>query len=312
MVEQPQSEPNQPPEKQPGIFQRLKKALNFKKMSRSQAAYTILFLIVVGLMIFIYVYTYLGEFTEDQIGDSGLLTTIIMGLFIQPIVWLGVQYAILIFLGIMLLQCIIAPIPSEFVQIIGGLLFGIFLGGFLSYAGIMVTAFIGYYIAIRGGASVIGAAIGEKNVKAMERFIGKYGIWAMIVGRGIPYIPFDLVTYGSGLVKMGKKDYVIGTLIGTGPRSFFYSYIGSRLGFILFGEEVVGLEAINKLTNAINSGAVTIEGLVDQVSGDFNFILTLTILIVVVGFAVFYFIVLPYMRRKVAREEKRVLTQTPA
>ena len=296
MVEQPQTDNSQPPQKAPGIFARIKESLNFKKMSRGQAAYTILFLGIIVLMIFIYVYTYLGVFTQDALGDSGFLTEVILRFFIIPIRSLQ-AWGILLFIGIMLLQCIVAPIPSEFVQIIGGLLFGVWIGGLLSYGGIMLTAFIGYYIANRGGANVIKAVIGEKNVGAMERFIGKYGIWAMIVGRGIPYIPFDLVTYGSGLVKMGKRDYIIGTFIGTGPRSFYYSYMGS----ILFAGD------IDEIYHQIVDHGVSIESIVDQVSGDFNLILTLTLLIVVGGFAVFYFVVLPYMRKKAAKEIK----QTP-
>ncbi|OLS13842.1 MAG: DedA family protein [Promethearchaeota archaeon CR_4] len=293
MVELPQNEDRQPSQKEPGFLTRIKDSLNLRKMSRGQAVYTIFFLVIVGLMAFLYIYTYLI--------DETLLTRIIVTWFVIPVKSVGYVGGVPLYFGIMFLQCIVAPIPSELVQVVGGLIFEFWWGAILSLIGIMITAFIGYYIAIKGGAHVIGAAIGEKNVKAMERFIGKYGIWAMIVGRGIPFIPFDFMTYGAGLVKMKKRDFVVGTLIGTVPRSFFYAWIGSSLF-------PGGVESI---IDAWNASSLDFDAKLAEVSGSFNLILTLTILIVLGGFALFQFVILPYMRKKVARDVHQLPPQAP-
>ena len=53
---------------------------------------------------------------------------------------------------------------------------------------------------------------------------------AIIVTRFLPFIAFDPISYVSGLVDMDIKKYSIGTLIGSIPRAFFYSWLGSTLG----------------------------------------------------------------------------------
>ncbi|GAB4305713.1 MAG: hypothetical protein Kow0069_01870 [Promethearchaeota archaeon] len=266
----------------PGLFERLKDAFNFKNYTKKQLAYTLAFLAIVGLMAFLYVYTFLVDLT--------FLTRIIVTLFVIPVLSIG-WWGIPLYFGIMLVQCVVAPIPSELVQVVGGLIFGFWTGTLLSFTGIMMTAFVGFTIASKGGAPVIEKAIGEKNVELLDRFISRYGIWAIIVGRLVPFIPFDLITYGSGLVHLKKRDFVVGTAIGTVPRSFFYAYIGSIL-FPGGAEEILA---------AWNAGTLDFEAKLDDVSGPFNLILTLTLLIVGGGFLVVQFVVLPWARKKAAK-----------
>jgi uncharacterized membrane protein YdjX (TVP38/TMEM64 family) len=269
-------------EKEPGIIARIKESLNFKKMSRGKAIYTLVFIAICTIMVFLYAYTYLV--------DKTFLTKIVVLLFVKPVGSMG-GWGVPLYFAMMLVQCIVAPIPSELVQVVGGLIFGITWGSILSLIGIMMTSFVGYYIAIKGGAHVIAAAIGQKNVKLMEKFISKYGIWAMIIGRGIPVIPFDLMTYGAGLVNMRKKDFVIGTLIGAIPRSIFYAWIGS----ILFPG---GMSEIL----AANPGELA--ALIEANSAQFNLILTLTLLCVGGGFLLVELVLLPILRKKANKEEK--------
>lgn len=282
---------NNTPQTEGGLVSRIKDSLNFKKMSRGKAIYTILFLAIVVVMVFLYVYTYLV--------DKTLLTRIVVLLFVIPVTSIG-GWGVLLYFGIMALQCIIAPIPSELVQVVGGLIFGVTWGSILSLIGIMMTSFIGYSIAIKGGAHVVAAAIGQHNVNLLEKFIGKYGIWAMIIGRGIPFIPFDLMTYGAGLVNLKKRDFIIGTLVGAVPRSIFYAWIGS----IMFPG------GVGEIIAAFEGGTLNFEAMLDSVSGNFNLILTLTLLIVGGGFLLVELVVLPQLRKKADRETKQINNST--
>lgn len=275
------------PQKEEGLISRIKESLNFKKMSRGKAIYTILFIAICAVMVFLYVYTYAV--------DKTLLTRIVVLLFVIPVTSIG-GWGVLLYFGIMALQCIVAPIPSELVQVVGGLIFGVTWGSILSLIGIMMTSFIGYSIAVKGGAHVVAAAIGQHNVNLLEKFINKYGIWAMIIGRGIPFIPFDLMTYGAGLVNLKKRDFIIGTLVGAIPRSIFYAWIGS----ILFPG------GVGEIITAFESGTLDFEAMLNAVSGNFNLILTLTLLIVGGGFLLVQVLVLPYLRKKADKEAKQV------
>ena len=266
-------------------FSRILDSLNFKKMSFVEAFFTAAFLIIMGLMVFLYAYTWLK--------DETLFTRIILQWFVIPVTQLGI-WGVFLYYGIMMVLCIVAPIPSELVQIVGGLLYGVVWGAFFSLTGIMITSYIGYTIAVKGGARVVAAAIGDENVVAIERFIGKYGIWAMIIGRGIPFIPFDLLTYGAGLVKMKPRDFALGTLIGTIPRSIFYAYIGNNLF-------PGGIESI---IEAYNRGELHFEEKINEVSAPFNIILLIIFGFVGGGLALFQFAILPKMRRDAEKEAK--------
>ena len=63
-----------------------------------------------------------------------------------------------------------------------------------------------------------------------DDFIRKHGIKAIIITRFIPIIPFDVISYTSGLVDIDVKKYLIGTFIGSIFRAFFYA----TLGWLLF------------------------------------------------------------------------------
>lgn len=267
-----------------GLARRVLEALDVRKMSKGQALYTYAFLAIAALMIFLYAYTFLV--------DKTMLTRIIVILFIIPVTAIG-AWGIPLYFGIMLLQCIVAPIPSEIVQVTGGLIFGWGWGSILSLTGIMFTAYIGYHIAIKGGARVIEAAIGKNNMDAMETFIGKHGIWAMILGRGVPFIPFDLLTYGAGLVKMGRRNFIIGTFIGAIPRSIFYAWVGSVMFPHGGAQELLAL---------VQSGdLLAFDAMLAVYADPFNFFLTITMLILAGGFALFYLVFLPLLRRSAGK-----------
>jgi uncharacterized membrane protein YdjX (TVP38/TMEM64 family) len=94
---------------------------------------------------------------------------------------------------------------------------------------------------------------------------------------------------------MKPKDFIIGTLIGTIPRSIFYAWIGNSL----FPGGVEDILA------AYEAGHLDFEEKLAEVSGSFNLILTLTIIIVGGGLALFQFGVLPKMRRDAEKEVRQ-------
>jgi uncharacterized membrane protein YdjX (TVP38/TMEM64 family) len=52
------------------------------------------------------------------------------------------------------------------------------------------------------------------------------GKWAVLLGGFIPFVPFDAVSYFSGLVKMKILAFTVLTFVGSVPRCLFYAYMG--------------------------------------------------------------------------------------
>nr|MDO8082428.1 VTT domain-containing protein [Candidatus Freyarchaeota archaeon] len=66
-------------------------------------------------------------------------------------------------------------------------------------------------------------------VLVADRWFTKWGGWAILATRLIPFVPFDLVSYGSGLTKIKFKTFFIPSVIGGYPRAFMYCFFGAKL-----------------------------------------------------------------------------------
>jgi uncharacterized membrane protein YdjX (TVP38/TMEM64 family) len=223
------------------------------------------------------------------IWDKTFLFDLIANYFLIPIYQLHVAYKVLIFFGFMILQAIVAPIPSEVILTTGGILFrwwGIPVG----VVGSMISAVLAFYISKRGGRSIVDAT-GEK-IKFLDRaivifdeWIKRWGIWAILLGRALPFVAFDNISYAAGLAKIKDWYYHLATFIGCFPRTAFYSFIG--IG-------ILGEKTIEDL--------IADPSLIETAASRFN-----AIFFSLFGIFVFMFIlsnVIYYLREKKKKKEK--------
>ena len=110
------------------------------------------------------------------------------------------------------------------------MIWGLALGGFMGVIGSMAAALLCFYISKKGGRPLAEKFVGEKAINLADGFIHKYGTAAILITRFLPFIAFDPISYAAGLVDMDIKKYSLGTLIGSFPRAFFYSWLGAILG----------------------------------------------------------------------------------
>lgn len=153
----------------------------------------------------------------------------------------------------MILQAIIAPIPSEALLLLGGASFGAFQGGMIGSLGETAGGIVSFFISRKGGRPVVKKLLGEKVMDFADKWFRTYGGRAVIIGRLVPVIPFDAVSYGAGLTSIKFRKFFIATFIASFPRAFFYSVLGS-----LVASEV----ARNGFISAFNKAVIIIGGLV--------------------------------------------------
>lgn len=127
----------------------------------------------------------------------------------------------------MVLQAIIAPIPSEMVLIFGGATFGLLIGTIFGGIGSCFGAIASFYISKKGGRPIVIKLLGKKNVNWADKWFKKWGGWAVLLGRLFPFIPFDAVSYGAGLTEISFSSFMTATIVGVFPRAIFYCYLGS-------------------------------------------------------------------------------------
>ncbi|MEM1554467.1 MAG: VTT domain-containing protein [Thermoproteota archaeon] len=137
---------------------------------------------------------------------------------------------ILLFLLVMIIQSIVSVIPAEAVLILGGSAFGFLLSSAMGTIGLMMGALINYAIGLKFGKPIVEKLIGRLELEKVEKFFDKHGAKIIFVFRFIPWVSFDVVSYFSGITNIPATVFMVATLIGTIPRTLFYSYLGEKIG----------------------------------------------------------------------------------
>ncbi|MFX1408939.1 MAG: TVP38/TMEM64 family protein [Promethearchaeota archaeon] len=272
-------EKNKPVEEKPAFLIRLKNyvknLINFSQYDIKTIIYIILFLILVAISLFLLYYIFFI--------DETILYKFVVNYFVNPIYELQV-IGIFLFILIMAFQGLIVPIPSEVVLLATGMIWGIYLGGIMGLIGSMAAGTLCFYISKKGGRPLAEKFVGEKAINIADAFIQKHGTKAIIITRFIPFIPFDVISYTSGLVDIDIKKYLIGTLIGSIFRSFFYAFLGA-LFFLRY-----------ELSLPIDFDTLPL-GAIQEQSIYFNTIL-LIILVVLVLMIILYYFLIKYLEKK--------------
>ncbi len=199
----------------------IKNLFDFSTYDTQTKFYVAIFLFLFAISVYLLYYIYFV--------DPTFLYRIVVEWFVNPIFLLGI-IGIFLFIAIMAIQGLIVPIPSEIVLLAAGIIWGVIMGGIMGVIGSMAAAILCYYVSKRGGRPIAEKFVGVSALNMADDLIQKYGTGAIVVARFLPFVAFDPISYGSGLVEMDVKKYSLGTFLGSIPRAFFYSWLGASLG----------------------------------------------------------------------------------
>jgi uncharacterized membrane protein YdjX (TVP38/TMEM64 family) len=253
-----------------------KNLVDFSSYDTKTILFMILMLVLVGISLFL---LYILIFVNPTI-----LYRIVVQWFVKPIYDLGF-WGIFLFIGIMGIQGLLVPIPSEIVLLSTGMIWGWLLGGIYGIIGSVVAGTLCYYISRQGGRPLAEKFVGETAIDMADEFIHKYGTGAILIARFLPFIAFDPISYTAGIVDLDVKKYTLATFIGSIPRAFFYSFLGWTLGI---DPATIDFDSIPLAT-------------IEQQATIFNSIL---LIIAIVLLAIFgaYYITNWYWKRKMSEE----------
>ncbi len=135
-------------------------------------------------------------------------------------------FAEIIFVLLVILEVVFAPIPPLILYFAAGILFGSFLGGILILFGNLIGAGIDFQIARNLGRKFIEKRIDYKKRKKFDKFSEKYGNLSIFLLRINPLTTSDLFSYLAGLSKMKIFPFLISTGLGLIPLIFIQTYFG--------------------------------------------------------------------------------------
>lgn len=150
---------------------------------------------------------------------------------IQSLGWLG----ILLYVGFLFVAIVVGPIPSTPVTVAAGMIWNPFLAGVYGVIGIYLGSLAAYFIGRTLGRSVVRVLLGKVIYFSNHRGEVYLG-WLVFVSHLLPFMPYDLVSYGAGISGMSFPIYATACLLGIVPCIFFLTYMGAALtGGIVLG-----------------------------------------------------------------------------
>ncbi len=127
------------------------------------------------------------------------------------------------------------PLPIPLIEIAAGLVFGFWPGFFLVWISQIGSSILAFAVTRLFGNRIFGGILKIRIWSFYRQYLDTNGAITVFLTRVIMASPFNIVSYLSGLSKMGLPGFAAATILGTIPESILFPYIGSRLKEIHLG-----------------------------------------------------------------------------
>jgi len=151
---------------------------------------------------------------------------------------------------LMVLQALVAPVPSFLITFANGLAFGVFWGWMLSLFGHVLAAAVCFGISRALGRGPVEVLVGNTGLESADRWFARWGLYAVFAGRLVPGVAFDAISYAAGLTRMRFRNFMVATTLGIFPQTLLYSYLGRQapqyvgLFLVTSGTVILGVAAV--------------------------------------------------------------------
>lgn len=166
--------------------------------------------------------------------------------YLQSLVGENYGRSALVFVGLMTLSTVVAPIAVPLAVPAAAPFLGAWQTALLAIVGWSVGAAVAFFLARRYGRPLIERLIDPTRLERFENLLPEQGLFLwMLVSRML--VPVDVLSYALGVVaKVRFIPYIFATVLGIAPFAFIFSYAGDALILREYGRVVgfVGLGAI--------------------------------------------------------------------
>ena len=120
-------------------------------------------------------------------------------------------------------------VPGPLLAAGSGFLFGPLLGTFVTLGATTLNALISAYAGRRAGRDSARTLLGPQRAERIDRMVAKGGLWAVVGQRFVPGIHDALASFTFGAFGVPLWQMAAGALIGSAPRAFVYTAVGSSI-----------------------------------------------------------------------------------
>lgn len=137
-------------------------------------------------------------------------------------------WAPLVYIVFQIIQVVIAPIPGSIISLVGGYIFGAFLGTLYNLIGSFLGFYMLFYIAKKFGRPLVKYFVKEEILKKYEKSMQDKGKVFLFIAFLIPMIPDATVGYIAGLSKLSIPTLMIMVMVARLPGLVILNLIGSQ------------------------------------------------------------------------------------
>ena len=119
------------------------------------------------------------------------------------------------------------PLPAEIIAVANGMMFGLFGGVVVTWAGAMLGAVLSFGIARGYGRPALRWLVSERRWQAIDKW--ELRPMSLLIARLIPVISFNLINYGAGLARVRWWPFLWTTGIGILPLTVVSVLLGDTI-----------------------------------------------------------------------------------
>jgi len=123
-------------------------------------------------------------------------------------------FGIVGFIGLQILQVVVAPIPGEVTGLIGGYLYGPVIGVIWSTIGLTIGSYIAFALARYFGRPFVDKFVDKSILKSFEYLLHHKGVFLVFLLFLIPGTPKDYLCYVLGLGHLTIAQFLVITGVG--------------------------------------------------------------------------------------------------
>ena len=138
-------------------------------------------------------------------------------------------WAPLVYLAMVTVEVIVAPLPGLMLYAPGGILFGPLIGGSLALAGNIIGAGIACRITRSLGGNRLDRLFSQEQLRRLHTAVEKRGPWLIFLLRVNPLTSSDIISYAAGLTRIPVWKVMLATGTAMTPLCFGQAWLARGL-----------------------------------------------------------------------------------
>jgi uncharacterized membrane protein YdjX (TVP38/TMEM64 family) len=146
-----------------------------------------------------------------------------------------------VYLALLVVQAVVAPLPAPAVAMAGGYTFGTLEGFLLTWSGALLGGVLSFGISRLFGRGFVAS---NARMERLDRYVAAHGAILVFVLRLIPLVSFDAISYAAGLSGMSFGKFLFATALGMAPGTFVFVYLGGATPGMGVWAALIGLAVL--------------------------------------------------------------------